>query len=179
MPQADDQPAKPLRTWGPILLWTAAIVAATGLAWFIGALAVPYFRTRAAVKRCVGPQFGSIEFALRTGREMILMRGPENTAKNLTRYLHAPVRWTPNRPVAASMLSLCFGEGDQELIRLVKNDEEPAVRIAVISYFGFSDASRNPGVLEVLNTACQDPELEVRSAAAEALKKIGAREAGK
>jgi hypothetical protein len=33
-----DQPAKPLRTWRPMILWTAAILLALGLAWFVAAV---------------------------------------------------------------------------------------------------------------------------------------------
>ena len=49
------QEAQPQDRTGPsrktIIGWTAVMLAALGLAWFIGAVAVPVFRTRAAVDR--------------------------------------------------------------------------------------------------------------------------------
>jgi hypothetical protein len=38
MPEVTDQPAKPLRTWRPMVLWTAGILLALGSAWFATAV---------------------------------------------------------------------------------------------------------------------------------------------
>lgn len=50
MPEPADQPAKPLRTWLPMALWTAALLLALGLIWSIAAVVVPVWRTHATVR---------------------------------------------------------------------------------------------------------------------------------
>jgi hypothetical protein len=49
MPEAAEQPAKPRRTWLPMTLWTAGILLALGLAWFVGAVVVPVWQVRSTV----------------------------------------------------------------------------------------------------------------------------------
>ena len=41
--------APPLRTWRPMALWSVGIMLALGLAWFVGAVAVPVWQVRKAV----------------------------------------------------------------------------------------------------------------------------------
>ena len=40
MPDVAEQPAKPVRTWRPMALWSAGILLVLGLLWFIGAVVV-------------------------------------------------------------------------------------------------------------------------------------------
>ena len=51
MPDVAEQPAKPIRTWRPMVLWIAGILLALGLAWFVGAVVVPVYQTHAVVHK--------------------------------------------------------------------------------------------------------------------------------
>lgn len=46
MPEPAERSAKPVRTWRPMILWTAAILLALGLAWFVGAVALPLVKAK-------------------------------------------------------------------------------------------------------------------------------------
>jgi len=47
------------RTWRPMVGWTLGMLVVLGLAWFVGAVVVPVWKTRAVVVRC-GPDYGSL-----------------------------------------------------------------------------------------------------------------------
>jgi hypothetical protein len=85
MPQVADQPAPPLRTWRPMAAWTAGILLALGLVWFVGALALPYVHVRAFMVRGDGP---SPEQVRRLG-------GPEKAGRKIVWYLWLPKALAP------------------------------------------------------------------------------------
>jgi hypothetical protein len=68
-----------------MLLWTAAILAALGLAWFIGAVVVPVWQTREALSR-------SRRLANSTVHTFERLGGPRAAARKLALFLRMP-RW--------------------------------------------------------------------------------------
>ncbi len=72
MPEVADPSAGRLRTWRPTVLWTAGILLALGLAWFIGAVAVPAWRARVAIAAYCERQIPCSELLKRMGGEAAL-----------------------------------------------------------------------------------------------------------
>jgi len=101
-------PAAPsLRTWQPMVLWTAGILLALGLAWFVGAVAVPFFQVRAVVREFGGrPSNVAAPYVERLG-------GPERAAARLALFARLPGWATSSRDryYAASLLG-CTNQWD-------------------------------------------------------------------
>ncbi len=78
MPEPAEQAAKP-RTWRPMVHWTAGILLALGLAWFVAAVVVPYFRVRAFMTGGAPSR-----------EDISRLGGPEKTARWIVWYLRLP-----------------------------------------------------------------------------------------
>jgi len=112
-PTLPETPAPP-RTWRPMLLWTAAILAAAALAWLIGTAADrtrQWRQVRGVVEGLRGrhdldppptlPAEASYQGAVQE------LGGPERAAPRLRRYLALPPRLAPHQDLAAELLARC------------------------------------------------------------------------
>ena len=119
MPEPTEQAAKP-RTWRPMVLWTAGILLALGLAWFVAAVAVPYAQVRAFMVKGDGP---SPEQVRRLG-------GPEKAGRKTVWYLRLPQAIAPrlcersNEWGMVGYLRNLGQHGVPCLIQLVRDDRQ-------------------------------------------------------
>ena len=107
---ADADPAstpKPPRTWRPVVGWTLGILAALGLCWLVGTVAVPVWKANRSIEKCEGLQFSEKEFALQVAVEAGAVGGKEVLADYLGVALNVPPPACRSQTVAASMLAHC------------------------------------------------------------------------
>jgi len=165
MPEPADQPAPPLRTWRPMILWTAGILLALGLAWSIAAVAVPYFQVRAAVMR-------STAFTP-DAAEMERLGGPEATVRKVSFYLRLPSRLAPNR---GGTLGLLWASGKPAVPVLFKllGDEDEHVRIGAAELLT-DELRKHAGneAVELLIAALKNDCAGVRIRVADRLGELG------
>jgi len=135
VPEAAEQvnEATPVRTWGPMILWTAGILAALGLAWPVGAVAVPVWRTRAIVREYNKMADPVPEGAIRR------LGGPDEAAQQLGVFIRMPDWFTgrdspvggagsEEKAFAVELLARCGRPAVRPLIRALKTGA-PAVRL--------------------------------------------------
>ena len=108
MPEDGDQPAKPPRTWRPMVGWTLGILAVLGLAWFVGAVAVPVWQVRRVIRE---PSTVGLE------EDIQRLGGPDRAAPKLGRYLGMPDPLAERKPRAASLLGFCGRQAVPILVR--------------------------------------------------------------
>jgi len=200
--EPSSHPAPPLRTWQPMALWTGALLLALGLAWFIGAVAVPVWGVRAVL-------VSASDMKAEPGENVIEgLGGSQDAARRLGLYLRLPGFLVPHRRLAAAILGQCGQAATTELLRCVV-DKDPEVRLEAVAALGrmrdvcaikplmgrLGDSNRlvrakaawalgeiGPEAragIPALEKALSDEQKEVGSAAAEALEKIRGQEPGK
>jgi HEAT repeat protein len=150
--------------------WTAGILLALGLAWFVGAVAVPVWQTRTAVDEVWRWNIycqDSWPARLQSGIERL--GGPERAVSKLRLYLRSPQRVAPYRETALRMLGKCGGDAVPVLLPYLcaKDSHE---RCVAAEQLGVLKERRT---VEALVAALQDSEWSVRAAAADALGEIG------
>jgi len=133
-----------------------------GLAWFVGAVAVPVMRTRPAVERCTSY---AVSNSPPWRKEIEALGGPEQALHKLRLYVRVPSWAAPHRGCAASLLGYCGPRAVPTLIHLL-SDDDPEVRARAARELG---GSEDPRVVEPLIAALEDREGIVKLAAAEAL----------
>jgi len=185
---------RPLRTWGPMALWSAGILLALGLAWFVAAVVVPVWQTRAAVQHVydkLAPWYGAGGFGVTAAREQELkaavdkLGGPESTARRLGLYLMLP-EWTDAgsradtyfdmldpgpRKEAFSVLSFCGPYGVPVLTHHLR-DSNSSRRYEAAIALGHIGPEACQAVGQLIK-CLSDPEVMPRLAAAMAIGKIG------
>ena len=129
---SDEQPmAKPVRTWGPMALWTAVILAALGLAWFVGAVVVPVFEVRAVVREWhtggYHPMYNDKLFAT----DIKGLGGPQAGVRKLSLYLLVPESLAPHKEFVVSVLGECGEPAIPKLEKLLKH-KNPSIRQAAL-----------------------------------------------
>ena len=186
-------PAKPAapRIWRPMILWTAAILAALGVAWFIGAVAVPVWQTRAAVQAVydkLSPWYEvggiGVDSQRTSERQAAVERlgGPDLAARRLGFYLMLP-EWTDSkrrlipildhgsREEAYKILGFCGRSGLPPLVRSL-GDPRSGWRFEAaraLGNIGPAAGEAVPELAKVLN----DGDRLLRWAATLALGQIG------
>jgi len=171
-----DGPAQPLRTWRPMALWTAAILAALGLAWFLGAVVGPLWQARAAIER-YRPRCshlnasGELWNPKSAAQEVERLGGAREASRRLSLYLRLSGSLAPHRKYAASMLGACKGQGVSVLTKLLKDKDDAVRRQAAWALGNTGDAQAVEPLIEVLQDKNQ-PE-PVRFAAGHAIVGIG------
>jgi hypothetical protein len=121
------EPASPpLGTWRPMAAWTAAIVLALGLAWFVGAVVVPVWQVRSVV-RAYEPSAPKPYSA--PAHYVVELGGPKLAAHKLGLYLKLPDSVASDKPCAIWLLSFCDKPGVVKLKELLP-DRDAAVRMA-------------------------------------------------
>ena len=167
------QEAGPLRTWRPMAAWTGAILLALGLAWFVGAVAVPWWQVRGAARIASESEEGFLGSA---GRSVVdNLGGPELAATRLRTYRRLPPWAAPYRAGTLDLLGCCGKPGVPALIDAL-GDADRAVRAMAAWHLGRIGPDAREATA-ALTDRLTDTEADVRSAAAEALKKIRGEEA--
>jgi hypothetical protein len=166
MPEPSDQPAKPLRTWRPMVLWTAGLLLVLGLVWFVAAAVVaPVWEVRNWV--------GCAE--LSPDETVAELGGPEHAARKLAMYMRMPKGLAPDRKGASKLLAACLKSGASSaaapLCRALA-DPDPKVRADTAWALGDINAAA-VGTLPALINSLADGNDWVRHAAARALGRIG------
>jgi HEAT repeat protein len=190
-------PPKPLRTWRPMIFWTAGILLALGLAWFVGAVVTPYLQVRAALARARGSKYANI------GNELTAMGSQEDAARRLSFYLNLPHWMADDKLTALAFLRQCGPSATPPLVRLLNErsfpnraevawclgqmgdeaglavpslvaalgDESEGLRFESARSLGLVGAAAKEATSS-LERAFHDKSERVRRAAAEALQKI-------
>ncbi len=174
-------PARPPRTWRPIILWTAGILLVVGLAWFAGAVAWPLWRTRAEIaelgvedKLPLGLSYSaSYSRAEADARATWLVErfgGAERAARRVRQYLAMPRAIAPDRATAVYLLGFCRGHAVDDLISRL-GSQDPTIRACAVEALAMigPDARKASPRLETLR---QDPDKRVREAVPEALSRV-------
>ncbi len=157
--------AKP-RTWRPMALWTAAILLALGLAWFVGTVAAPVWQVRRITDE-IGQDTDHQE-----ARGMIMkLGGQEAAVGKLTLFIRMPDSIAPqwNKKMAAILLGFSGKMGADLLLAQVRTSELQT-RFWTIAAIGHADDHR---AVEPLISALSDREEVVRAAAASGLGRLG------
>jgi HEAT repeat protein len=117
---------KPVRTWRPMAFWTAALLLALGLAWFISVVVAPVWQVRSAVFALDNEHnlhHGTPDLTPYIDR----LGGAEAALPKLRLYLRMPEFTAPGRVVAVLMLGGCGRRAVPELVRMLR-DPEPFIR---------------------------------------------------
>jgi len=171
-----------------MVLWTAAILAALGLAWFIGAVVVPVMQVRSAGLAWSEEQRGA-DMAL--GAELHVQRlgSPAQAASRIRTYLHwsrllpgAKAGFPRNgvgnpRRVALYLLTECGAAGVPVLLEHTSDRDADVRWNAVINIRALvelgSRTERTRAAVPALIMLLDHPEAPFRSLAAEALGEAG------
>ncbi|HOX08413.1 MAG TPA: hypothetical protein PK280_18605 [Planctomycetota bacterium] len=180
MTEPADQPAKPLRTWRPMAAWTAAILLALGLAWFVGAVVVPVWQVNNAVNDLERSQPAKVHYlGLASAIEGRLLDNPREAARKTRLYIRL-LRPSGDRESAAYLLlQICDGRSVVAALDGI-TDSNPLIRLASVE--GLRDCELGNRITEViaaLELAATDRHEDVRSAADYSLQTVRAKAAGK
>jgi len=183
MPETGDRPnpPKPVRTWWPMILWTAGILLAMGLAWFVGAVAWPVYKVRKAVPMGTTPvYYGEDSFLSEIGVDWTgsVPVGCEDVywwpnAADVELYLHMPDAIAPGKVRATSLLE-AMENGVPVLARLLGNSRAD-LRMAGACFLATDDPRARQAV-PALVRALRDEHYAVRCLSARALGRIGSPE---
>jgi hypothetical protein len=181
----DELPAeKPGHNLRGAILWTAGILLALALAWFVGTVVVPIWQVHRALKGR-----SSSVWVARTIRKTAFFEnshsgggtwlpenlreelgGKENAAKQLRVYLAMPRRLAPKRVEAICVLGACGAHGVRPLIRQLSSTAAD-MRCAAACALGEigSEATEAIPFLELL---AKDPDGDTQVAAEVAISRI-------
>ncbi len=168
MTEPAGRPASSPRTWRQMVLWTAGILLALGLVWFVGAVMVPYYQGREAAK-C-----GSVD----------PVGSPAQVARNLDIYLRVSRIFARKdeevtrqgegrmRLGAAEMLYGMDGDWAFSALCAALKDPDWKIRDLAVQALGRYRDHASESV-PLLIEALKDPDYRVRSHAANSLGEIG------
>jgi HEAT repeat protein len=159
-----DPPAPPLRTWRPMAAWTAGILLAAGLVWFVAAVVVPVWQVRAAVRRTrdgVHPWNWYPQAEME--REVRGLGSPEQATGRLLLYLRLPWRWAPDRTRAVHMLGFCGPSAAPPLLKLLGSRDHNTRAAAALAL----GETKDPRAVDSLAAFLDDRYVDSLLAAAE------------
>jgi hypothetical protein len=185
----DGAEAKPPATWRPLILWSAAIVLALALAWFVGAVVIPAYQVHSTIRNIHAILYRPTSEPLNVAPLVKVLGGPERAAWKLSIYLRLPkkliCRSRPppddERAIAIELLAACGKPGVGPLIRELKHPEPDMRKLAASALGRIGPEAREavPVLIQALSdtaagesSAYQAPD-PVCCVAAEALGKIG------
>jgi len=150
--------------------WTAGMLLALGLAWFVAAVMVPWWQVRDVLGR------ESAAMAYPYSNETIAeLGGADSAAHKAGTYLRMPKVLSPERIRASFLLIACLKSGSSyagvPLSRLLA-DPDPKVRGSVAWALGDIDADAAP-VLPALVRLLADSDPTNRHVATRALRRMG------
>ena len=153
--------APPLRTWRPMILWSAAILVALGLIWFATAVVVmPYLQVRAELSRRQLNNLSPHDSIDRLG-------GSEEAARKLGLYLRMPDALAGDSGSALDLLKYCrrSPRAAATMIHLARHGSPTMRASATLSLVNLEEKGL-PTILDALD----DSVLEVRLQALDALR---------
>jgi hypothetical protein len=141
--------------------WTAGIVLALGLAWFVGAVVVPVWQVRGVLRRNASMEHNWIA-ALADGPQLAAQLGSSQTATHkLAMYIQVPRFVAPRKQSAMYLLLSCGEEGYQSIRTFFKvGDVEQRVCATKAVLF-----MKGIDVIAMLMEALADSDPQVRLAA--------------
>jgi hypothetical protein len=185
-------PAAPVRTWRPMVLWTAGILLLLGLVWFVGAVVVPVWQIRswASVKfaehgdvdliaggmayaDAVAEETDIISVDVWDLKEPMLRRlgGPEAAARKLTLYYRLPQWIAPHKCVAIRVLACC-GEHALPTMVAALRDPDPRIRSTAITAITLIRGPEEKERLPFLEGMLSDPDPRVHRLVPDAIARI-------
>ena len=174
MPEPTDQPAKPLRTWRPMVLWTCAILLALGLAWFIGAVVVPVWQTSLVVSDCAADQdFFSMSRPFDFEKAIERLGGADKARHRLEVYLRLLRPAAEHRGVAIFLLGHC---GEKAVPFLLSALSDPDSDVREKTLWALQETGLPPGEdVSSLLLVLRDNDEGLRATAAFALGQVATR----
>jgi HEAT repeat protein len=148
-----------------MLLWTAALLAALGLAWLIGAVLVPILQARTTVCEYFDHRVDEDEAVERLG-------GPDRAAARLHSYLRLPEAVAPFKASAASLLAWGTLPTKADVVAALR-DPDVHVRRAAGHRLAQTLTCDDKGFVPDLIRALEDKDANVRFWAAHSLGRIG------
>ncbi len=177
MTESVEPVAPPLRTWRPMAAWTAGILLALGLAWFICVLAASFVQVRAAVgridaaiERIACGQGAPATEGKAPELEVAALGGPEKAAAKCSLYLRCP-EWlaTDDQKGTAFMILSACGPPAVPRAESLLRSSNGHVRADAARVLG---ELKDPQSVKLLTCALQDPESQVRWAVLVSLGKL-------
>lgn len=168
---AAPSPAPPVRTWRPMVLWTAGILLALGLIGVVALVAIPTLRLRGTMIRCQSavagyPHIWPEELA----REAVARLGSHRRAILCLRLYRAlPDSIAPYPEHTIPMLGYSGRPAEPILLRFL-SDEKPRIRGLAAEALG---SLRDPETIGPIAALLDDPDRFPRESAAIALGSIG------
>ncbi len=191
MPEVTEQPTKPLRTWRPMVFWTAGILLALGLVWFVAAVVVPVWQVRPVLEEMWdGAHSHAVSFQA-TGepltdyraaqvfsgeteaadRALARLGGQDRAVGKLRFYLRLPSGLAPHKNMAVVVLGHCDSRVLAAL-REAARSRDRAVRRIAAAEMGLLCPSNDRATVDVLEQLKQDEDEGVRTMAEAALCSI-------
>ena len=126
MTEPATSPSPPLRTWRPMAAWTAGMLLAVGLAWFVGAAVVPFYRAKKCLEDGSADTLGDLA--------VTQLGGPNEAVRGLVIYYRMPKSVAPRKDNAVWLLGRCADTGrssDAALatLRAALRDKSAMVRL--------------------------------------------------
>jgi hypothetical protein len=167
------QPVPPLRTWRPMILWSAGIVLVLGLAWFVGAVAVQWWQAlRTEEMLAKGDYCGMCEAYHEPEPLIAELGGPKHAAARMKLCLRSWVTSTEAKQQALALLGSCGRHGIGPLTEALRAKEPILSATALrqlLRHVNFELVKEAAPAMEEL---LKDGDESVRKAAATVLQKI-------
>jgi hypothetical protein len=163
------QPAHTPRTWRPMAAWTAGILLALGLAWFVGAVVWPVWQVRFVVNQIAAAAQGQ-----HAKSHMPLaaydLGEPRQACAKIRLYMRT---WRPSGVQETGALSLYAAYASRSCEAAVEGltDPSPLIRVESARVLGEMLDTRSD-IISALERAVHDDDKRVSFAAESALKKI-------
>lgn len=158
-----------------IIGWGVGMLAVLGLAYFIGAVGWPFYRTRQVVleqAEWYNRNRGGAS-SLGPGPDLVDRLGPpEIAAKRLAAYMRRPNWIAPHKRSAIYLLAVCGRPADPYLLGLLR-DRDPKLRAMAATRLGYPGHPKPEEIVPALVTALEDKDLSVSASALESLAVLG------
>jgi len=163
-PPDGQTPAQPRGNLRGAVLWSAGILLALALAWFIGAVAVPCYQTAETIRV-------HAENGMDHQEAVGALGGPEHTLAKVRIYLALPRKLAPRKAYAAEMLAFCGQPAIPTLTQALRDGDE-LLRFCSVRALARMGPEAAPAV-PALMVALDDPSEDVRRCAIGAMWRIG------
>jgi hypothetical protein len=129
-PASSSQAPPPVRTWRPMILWSAGILPALSLAWFVAAVVVPVWQVRSIVTSGEEAEDSAGAYTMMT-QDIERLGGKEQAAMRFGFYLRLPDWIAPQKPGAALLLEGC-GQAGIPPLAVCLDTRDPDLRQATV-----------------------------------------------